>query len=91
MGEQEVIEEYLTIKEVAVLLKVSPKRVRNLMCSRVLLEGVHFFRPPGLAARFKRSAVVAWIEGKQEQAPEIIPLKKGSVLRIPSNGLQSHN
>jgi hypothetical protein len=56
MGEQEVIEEYLTIKEVAVLLKVSPKRVRNLMCSRVLLEGVHFFRPPArnLCARLRR-------------------------------------
>jgi excisionase family DNA binding protein len=82
------MDEYLTIKEAAELLKVSPKRVRNLMCEGVLKQDLHFFRPPGLGARFKRSALVAWIEQKKERAPEIIPLKRGSVLRIPSNGLQ---
>jgi hypothetical protein len=52
-------EEYLTIKEAAGLLKVSPKRVRNLMCSGVLKQGVHFFRPSGLGPRFKLSALEA--------------------------------
>lgn len=79
-----MIDEYLTIAEVAALLKVSAKRVRNLMCSGVLKQGQHFFRPPGLGARFKRTAVMDWIEGKQKHEPDVIPLKKGCVLRLPS-------
>lgn len=84
------MDEYLTIAEAAALLKVSPKRLRNLMCTGVLKLGEHFFRPPGLGARFKRSALMAWIERKEEKQPKVIPLSKGVVLRIP-NGLQRHS
>ena len=84
------MEEYLTIAETAALLKVSAKRVRNLMCARVFVQGVHFFRPPALGARFKRSALMAWIERKDESAAKVIPLSKGVVLKIPGNGLQRH-
>jgi excisionase family DNA binding protein len=83
-------EEYLTIKEAAELLKVSPKRVRNLMCEGVLKEDLHFFRPPRLGTRFKRSALIAWIERKEGKQPETIPLSKGVVLKLPHYGLQGH-
>lgn len=79
-------EQYLTIAEVAAQLKVSPKRVRNLMCSGVFKQGVHFFRPAGLSARFKQSALTQYIEGKDKpQDSHVIELKKGSVLRIPTS------
>jgi excisionase family DNA binding protein len=85
------LEEYLTIAETAALLKVSRKRVQNLMCEGVLKQGEHFFRPPGLGARFKRSALMAWIERTNESAAETITLKRGCVLKLPSaqkaNGL----
>ena len=77
-------EQYLTIVEVAAQLKVSRKRVRNLMCAGVLKQGVHFFRPAGLGARFKQSALTEYIEGKdQPRDLNVIELKKGCVLRIP--------
>jgi len=85
------MDEYLTITEVAAFLKVSPKRVRNLMCAGAFIQGEHFFRPPGLGARFKRSALIAWIEHKEERPSQVIPLKKGTVLKIPANGLHGNN
>ena len=86
-------EEYLTIREVAALLKVSPKRVRNLMASRTFREGEHFFRPKGLGARFKKSALLSWIESKSEARADTdtVPLHDGVVLRIPAYGLQAQS
>lgn len=83
-------EEYLTVREVAALLKVSPKRVQNMMAAGVFKQGEHFFRPPAMRPRFKRSALTAWIERKDEKA-QIIPLKKGTVLKIPNNGMRSNS
>ncbi len=54
---------YLTIAEAADLARVSPKRLRNLMADGTLREGVHYSRPRGLRQRFKREALVAWLEG----------------------------
>jgi hypothetical protein len=49
-----------------------------------LKQGVHFFRPAGLGARFKQSALTQYIEGKdQPHDSAVIELKKGCVLRIP--------
>ena len=55
---------YLTAAEAADLARISPKRLRNLMALGVLLEGVHYTRPRGLRPRFKREALVAWLEGR---------------------------
>jgi hypothetical protein len=54
-------------------------------------KGVHYFTPPTFRPRFKSSAIVEWIEGKDKSEPKIIPLKKGSVLRIPGNELHGKN
>ena len=80
-----MFEQYLTIAEVAAQLKVSPKRVRNLMCAGVFNQSVHFFRPTGLGARFKQSALTQYIEGNHKtEDVNVVELKKGSVLRIPN-------
>jgi Helix-turn-helix domain len=84
-------EEYLTIAEVAALLKCSVKTVRNKISAGVFQKGKHYFTPPTFGPRFKSSAMVEWIEGKDNSQPKIIPLKKGSVLRISINGLHSNN
>jgi hypothetical protein len=74
-------EEYLTIAELAVRLKVKPKTIKNKMAAGIFRKGVHYFRPPGLGPRFKWSAVVAWIEGGQEPEAESegdsIPMARG--------------
>lgn len=60
-------EEYLTISEIATRLKLKPKSIKNKMASGVFRKGVHYFSPPGIGPRFKWSAIVAWLEGEEEQ------------------------
>ena len=78
------MEEYLRIAEAAALLRISPRTLRNKMSAGVLRLGVHYFSPPGLGPRFKRSAIVSWIEQAQ-RAPEAegdsIPMPRSYRLR----------
>ena len=80
-----VREEYLTISEVAVRLKVAPKTVRNKMASGVFCKGVHYVRPKGLGTRFKWGAVVAWLEQEETGTPDedTIPMARGYRLGEP--------
>jgi excisionase family DNA binding protein len=81
-------EQYLTIAEVAKALKLSPKTVKNKMASGSFRQGVHYFRPPGMHARFKWSAVQAWMEQSDEPSvskasppcTEGIPMARGYTL-----------
>lgn len=57
--------QYLTIGEVAALIRKKPKTVRNLMSRSVFCDGVHYFRPRGSTSLFKRDAVIQWIEGRE--------------------------
>ncbi len=70
-------ERFLTIREAADLVRVSPKRLRNLMASRVLVEGVHFNRPPGLGPRFKLRALVEWLDPPAGATDDAIPMARG--------------
>ena len=82
-------EEYLTIAEVAERLKLSPKTIKNKMASGAFRQGVHYFRPPGMQARFKWSAVVQWIEGTGKEI-EVLGETKGTeaLRRRQSKGLE---
>ncbi len=79
------MEEYLTIAEIATRLKLSPKTIRNKMASGELVRGVHYFKRKGMTPRFKWSKVQVWLEETDESTQEVaaIPLKRGSLLRIP--------
>ena len=85
------MEEYLSVKQLAGRLDLKPKTIRNKICAGVFQKNVHYFTPAGLdGPRFKWSAIVAWLECKEENNTNVIPLSKGTVLRIPNNGLQRH-
>ena len=71
---------YLTLDEAAALLRLSPKTVANKVSAGELIQGVHYFRRKGMAARFKRAALIAWLEGRD---PDLIPMAR----RRASNGL----
>lgn len=79
------MEEYLTIAEIATRLKLSPKTIRNKMASGELVRGVHYFKRKGMTPRLKWSRVQVWLEETDESPHEMaaIPLKRGSLLRIP--------
>ncbi len=76
-----MIEEYLTIAEVAARLKVKPKTIKNKMALGVFSLGVHYFSPTGIGPRFKWSAMVAWLEESGRVSPsneaEPIPMARG--------------
>ena len=80
------MEEYLTIAEVAAFCKVKPDTIKDRMKRGVYQLGVHFFRPNGSRPRFKKSALIAWLEGDelkpQPNATEFkpIPMRRGYML-----------
>lgn len=75
------MEEYLTIAEVAALLKLSAKSVQNKMAQGLFVEGIHYFRRAGIRPRFKAAAVKRWLE--EEGKPGVgsgIRMLRGYVL-----------
>lgn len=82
-----MVEEYLTIGELANRLKLKPKTVKNKMASGIFKRGVHYFSPPGIGPRFKWSAVVAWLEEtlkpEVEDDGDLIPMPRSYRLRQP--------
>jgi excisionase family DNA binding protein len=76
-------DEYLTTAEVAALLKISVKTLRNKVSAGVFRKGIHYFKPEGLSPRFKWSAVQAWIEGDENQIDEGIAMRRGYTLNTP--------
>jgi len=80
-----MVEEYLTVKQVAGRLNLKPKTIKNKMANGTFRRGVHYFSPKGLGPRFKWSVVVAWLEGDRErvkdtQAEDGIPMARGYYL-----------
>jgi hypothetical protein len=75
-----MVEEYLTVSELAERLKLKPKTIRNKMACGIFRRNVHYFSQPGISARFKWSAVVAWLEQPYEPTPEpdndLIPMPR---------------
>jgi Helix-turn-helix domain len=57
---------YLTLGEAAALARCAAKTLQNLMLRGVLVEGVHYFRPRGRRPLFHQDALVAWIEGRDD-------------------------
>ena len=66
--------DYRTIAEVAEQLRVTAKRLRNMMAAGVFVEGYHFFRRPGFGPRFRWSRVVEWLETTPDNAEDSIPM-----------------
>jgi hypothetical protein len=83
-------EEYLTIGETAIRLKLSPKTVKNKMASGIFKKRIHYFSPPGMGPRFKWSAIIVWLEQvavePYEAVTDSIPMARGySLGELPNN------
>ena len=78
------MEEYLTIQALGKRLTLEPKTIKNKMASGIFRKGKHYFSPQGLGPRFKWSAIVEWLEGKEEKATQgdngSIPMARGYFL-----------
>jgi hypothetical protein len=73
--------EYLSLKETADLLRISPATVETRIKRGIFVRGVHFFTRKGMRPLFKRSAIIAWVEGQDAKpAPKqeaSIPMRRG--------------
>lgn len=70
-----VIPMFLTLAEAAELARVSEKRLRNLMADGTLREGIHYSRPKHLRPRFRRDALLAWLDPSRLD-PNEIPMRR---------------
>jgi excisionase family DNA binding protein len=79
-------DEYLTIGEAAELCRVKPDTIKDRMKRGVYKLGIHYFWPAGSRPRFKKSAVIAWLEGTEIEAEKKtveltpIPMRRGYFL-----------
>lgn len=69
--------DYLTHREAAEFLGISPDHLKEKRRVGLFVEGVHFFRPPGMRIRWKRSALAAFIENRAPAAEDGVPLARG--------------
>lgn len=80
----QVSKEYLTMEELAKRLSWEERTIKNKMESGIFKKGVHYFRPKGIRPRFKWSAIVTWLEEKEqpatEQPADAIPMARGYFL-----------
>lgn len=53
------LDEFLTKKEAAALLRVSLSVIDRMMCRRE----IPFYKPTGGRVLFKRAEIIAWVEG----------------------------
>jgi hypothetical protein len=82
-----MVEEYLTISELAARLKLKPKTIKNKMAAGIWQRNVHYFSPSGIGPRFKWSAVQAWLESGEVQHTNGIPMRRGYTLTPAVPGL----
>ncbi len=82
--------EYRTIREAAGLLRVTPKRVRNMMAAGLFVAGYHYFRRRGLAPRFRLDRLVEWLEAPGDASEDMIPMasQKRRIERLRRGSLQ---
>jgi hypothetical protein len=68
--------EYLTSKELANRLSLTVKSIQNKKASGVWKEGVHYVCPPGMAVRWKWTAIIDWMERPPEVSDAPIPVRR---------------
>lgn len=74
--------DYLTTAEAADFLRLKPKSLRNKVASGIFREGEHFFRKAGLGPRWKREALVSWLEEPEPDRVEAFPLAQPGGRRV---------
>jgi hypothetical protein len=55
------IGEYLTTRELSLLIKMSEGTIRNLVYKKVFIESIHYIKPTPKKLLFIRSAIEAWL------------------------------
>ncbi len=84
-----MVDEYLTINELAARLKYKPDTIREKMRTGIFTQGVHYFHRKGMRPLFKWGAVVEWIESEDRQKNQgkgssssdfKIPMRRGGFL-----------
>jgi excisionase family DNA binding protein len=78
-----MLEQLLTVDEVAAWLKVERRTILSRIKKRIYLKGVHYYCPRGSRPRFRVSALMAWLEERDVQTSNAIPMARGYDLGQP--------
>ena len=79
--------EFLTVAELAAVLGLTPKTVRNRMHDGTWRRGEHWFHPPGIGPRLRWSAIRAWPESDRP-VPTTPGAAYGAGIPSPRRGRQ---
>jgi hypothetical protein len=60
----QVVKEYLSLKELCELIPFAESTIRNKMSKHELRPGVHYFKPGGGRPVFRWSIIKRWLEGE---------------------------
>jgi hypothetical protein len=66
-----VAEEYLTVKELGLRIKMSPGTIRNLVWQKRLMQNIHYLKPTPRKLLFIWSAIEAWLRGGSVSSSEL--------------------
>lgn len=70
--------EYLTIAEAADFLRLDVQTVRNKISKGIFQRSVHYFKKEGqIGVRFKRAALIVWLESEDKKPAAVLTMAKG--------------
>jgi len=82
--------EFVTVGDLAALLSLTPKTVRNRMHDGTWHRGEHWFHPPGIGPRFRWSTIRTWFESDRA-APTSLGAAYGPDIPPPRRGRRPHS
>jgi hypothetical protein len=80
-----IVDDYITVEELARRLNYTVKTVRNKVAEGVFKKGVHYSTAPGLPMMFKWSAIIAlyqWDQAVECSTDSPSEAKSGGVIRM---------
>jgi hypothetical protein len=57
------MEEYLTTIELSERIKMAPGTIRNMVCQKKFIKGIHYVKPTSRKLLFVWSEIQAWLRG----------------------------
>lgn len=81
-----IVDDYITVEELAKRLNYTVKTVRNKVAEGVFKKGVHYSTAAGLPMMFKWSAIIACYRFSESDQPidDLIPMARGYSMKTRS-------
>ncbi|MGA3085763.1 MAG: hypothetical protein ABSE95_13360 [Thermodesulfobacteriota bacterium] len=80
------MDEFLTVKELGLRIKMAKQTIYNLINKKIFIQGKHYLKPTPMKILFKWSEVLAW---KEESTLQVVqePKTTEPVVIKPEDGI----